>query len=102
MSEWREPEWRIPRKGEVVKDPDGNLGRVFRTEGTLQKRFLWIKDEKDTEIYSGEPAELFKITDSSTASNFQLRRYRLKGYSPGALCSYKGNMKIPLEILEMN
>jgi hypothetical protein len=102
MSEWREPEWRIPRRGEVVRDFDGNLGRVLRSEGTLQKRVLWIQDEKGTEIHSGVESEAFQLVDSQTASDFQHRRYDLMGYRVGALCNYKGNLNIPLEILQMD
>lgn len=102
MSEWREQEWRIPRRGEVVRDSDGNLGRVTRSEGTLQKRRLWISDEKGTEIYSGEDAENFSLVDTKISSDFQHRRYNLMGYEVGKLCSYKGNLNVPLEILQMD
>jgi hypothetical protein len=102
MSEWREQEWRIPRKGEVVRDSDGNLGRVLRSEGTLLKRKLWIADEKGTEIYSEEDAENFQLVDAPTTHDFQLRRYELMGYRVGRICSYKGNTNIPLEILQLD
>ena len=53
MSGWREKEWKLPRKGEVVKDPDGNLGWVLRSEGTLTKRILWIENVKGTRRGAG-------------------------------------------------
>ena len=102
MSEWREKEWKLPRKGDVVKDPDGNLGRVLRSEGTLTKRNLWIVDVKGTEIYSGEPAEMFQVVDNSIASDFHEERYKLKGFKVGALCSYRQDSNIPLEILQVD
>jgi hypothetical protein len=102
MSEWREQEWRIPRKEEVVKDPDGKLGRVTHTEGTLMKRRLWVENHNGTEMYSGEDAELFQVADLHTTSDFHHLRYNLKGYRVGSLCSYKGDPRIPLEILQMD
>lgn len=102
MSNWREKEWKLPRKGDVVKDPDGNLGRVLRSEGTLTKRNLWIVDVKGTEIYSGEPAEMFEVVENSTASDFHIERYHIKGFKVGALCSYKQDSGIPLEILQLD
>jgi hypothetical protein len=102
MSSWREKEWKLPRKGEVVKDPDGNIGRVLRSEGTLTKRILWIEDVKGTEIHSGEPAEMFEKIENEIASEFHLKRYDLKGYKVGAICSYRHDKDIPLEILQMD
>jgi hypothetical protein len=102
MSDWREKEWKLPRKGDVVKDPDGNLGRVLRSEGTLTKRNLWIVDLKDCEIYSNEPAEMFEVVDNIIASDFHKERYGLKGFKVGALCSYKQDSDIPLEILQLD
>lgn len=102
MSEWREPTWRIPRRGEIVKDREGLLGRVLKSEGTLDKRTLWVEDVKGTEIYSNEPAELFEAMDVETTGKFQTERYNLKGFKIGALCSYKGDTDVPLEILQMD
>jgi hypothetical protein len=102
MSSWREKEWKLPRKGEVVKDPDGNLGWVLRSEGTLTKRILWIEDVKGCEIYSGEPAEMFECVENQIASDFHKERYSLKGFRIGALCSYRGDRDVPLEILQMD
>ena len=102
MSGWREKEWKLPRKGEVVKDPDGNLGWVLRSEGTLTKRILWIENVKGTEIYSGEPSEMFECVENQIASDFHKERYSLKGFHVGALCSYRNDSDIPLEILQLD
>jgi hypothetical protein len=102
MSEWQEPVWRIPRKEEIVKNNESILGRVTRSEGTIQKRNLWIEDINGLEIHSGEPAELFETVDGKTTIDFQIERHKLKGYFVGAICSYKGNTDIPLEILSVN
>lgn len=101
MSSWREPEWKLPRKGDVVKDLDGRLGLVTRTEGPLNKKNLWISDEKGTEIYSEEPSEQFQTVENVVADVFHKTRYKLMGFEIGALCSYK-DTDIPLEILQMD
>lgn len=104
MSEtnWLQHEWRIPRKGEVVKDPDGNLGRVLRSEGTFTRRILWVLDVNGEEMYAGEPAEMFQLVDLPTENKFQIDRYNAAGYKIGALCSFKKKPNTPLEILQMD
>ena len=102
MGEWREQEWRIPRKNEVVKDQEGVLGRVLYSDGTLTKRKLWISDEKGTEIYSGVEAENFVVVDVPTTSDFQHRRFNLMGYKVGSLCTFRGNENIPLQVMQMD
>lgn len=102
MSDWREPEWRMPRRGDVVKDPEGVLGRVLKSEGTLQKRRLWVENVEGTEIYSNEEAENFQLTGQETTNDFHRRRFERMGYILGALCCFKGNPNVPLEILQMD
>ena len=102
MGEWREQEWRLPRKNEVVKDQEGVLGRVLHSEGTLTKRKLWVLDEKGTEIYSGVEAENFIVVDVPTTSDFQHRRFNLIGYKVGSLCTFRGNENIPLQVMQMD
>ena len=102
MSSWREKEWKIPRKGEVVKDPDGNLGWVLRTEGTLTERYVWVEDVKGTEIYTKVPSEIFERMDNQVSSDFHKERYMLKGYKPGAICSFRGNTEVPLLIIQLD
>lgn len=102
MSSWVEKEWRVPRKSEVVKDIDGNLGWVFKTEGPLNSKKIWVWNENDVEIYTAEDSQNFEIVDQATASAFQVRRYNNKGYLVGALCCYKGNPDVPLQILQMD
>lgn len=102
MSDWKEPEWRIARKGEVVTDTEGNLGRVTKTEGTLTKRRLWIENVHGTEIYTGEDAEHFQTVSLETTNAFQTERFNLMGYQIGSLCCFRGDMNVPLEILQMD
>jgi hypothetical protein len=105
MSSWSEPEWKLPRKGDVVKGVegiDGVIGRVVRSAGTMTDRNIWIEDVNGIEIFSDEPGEQFARVDKETTIKFQLERLRLKGFYVGALCSYKGNLEIPLEIVQMD
>jgi hypothetical protein len=102
MSSWVEKEWRVPRKSEVVRDFDGNLGWVFKTEGPLNSKKIWVWNENDVEIYSEEDSHNFEIVDSVTAASFQAKRYDIKGYRVGALCCYRGNPNVPLQILQMD
>jgi hypothetical protein len=102
MSSWVEKEWRVPRKSEVVRDIDGNLGWVFKTEGPLNSKKIWVWNENDVEIYTAEDSQNFEIADHDTSAAFQKRRYNNKGYRIGALCCYKGNANIPLQILQMD
>lgn len=102
MSSWVEKEWRAPRKSEVVKDIDGNLGWVFRTEGPLTSKKIWVWNENDVEIHTAEDSRNFEIVDIETSSEFQKRRYDKKGYRVGALCCYKGNPNVPLQILQVD
>ncbi len=101
MSSWREPEWKLPRKGDVVKDLDGRVGLVIRTDGPLNKKNVWIVDEKGTEIYSDEPFEQFQVVENPVADLFHRARYKLMGFEVGALCSFR-DADIPLEILQMD
>jgi len=100
MSSWRETEWKMPRKGEVVTDPDGNIGVVLRSQGTFTERTVWVVDVKGDEMYANMPSEMFSRTDKQTTLDFHLKRLDLKGLRVGALCSYK-NMDIPLQIIQM-
>lgn len=101
-TKWLQHEWRIPRKGEVVKDPDGNLGRVLRSEGTFTRRILWVLDVNGEEMYAGEPAEMFQLVDIHTESKFQIDRYNVQGYRIGAVCGFKKKSNTPLEIVQMD
>lgn len=101
MPEWKLKEWRIPKRGEVVKDPDGILGFVVRSEGTFVKRKVWIENIHGTLIHSGEEAECFELIDYGLAIEFHKERYRLKGFSIGVICNYKNDQNLPLEIIQM-
>lgn len=100
MSKWREKEWRIPRKGEVVKDTDGNLGIVTRSQGTFTQRSLYVSNVSGTEIYTNEPAEGFSVVELDVAKNFHIEKLALKGFSEGALCTLV-NDDVPLEIIHI-
>jgi len=100
MSKWREQEWKLPRRGDVIKDFDGNIALVVRVEGPINGKKLWATDEKRTEIFSEEPVSQFQIVDNKVASKFHENRYKIMGFEVGALCSYK-NTEIPLEILQV-
>jgi hypothetical protein len=100
-SSWLQNEWKIPRRGEVVRDPDGVLGRVLRSEGTFTKRFIWVLNIDGEEMYAREPAEMFQRVDIDTERKFQLERYSKIGYREGALCSFNKKPNVPLEILQM-
>lgn len=101
MSEWREKEWRIPRKGEVVRDHDGNLGIVTGSLGTLTKRKLWVSNVNDTEIHTEEDAELFNVVGLDVAKNFHIQRLDKKGFREGSLCMFKNSTEIPLEVIHI-
>lgn len=101
MSKWREKEWRIPRKGEVVKDTEGTLGIVTRTEGTLVKRNLWVSNVSGTEMYTDSPAELFNLADLHTSKQFHIDRLKLKGFHEGCICQFKDKDDIPLELIHI-
>lgn len=101
MSEWREREWRIARKGEVVRDLDGNIGKVTKTTGTLETRFLWVENLQGTEIYSGEDSRNFFVLPGEETTEFNLKKLDLLGFKNGALCSYQGNLNVPLEIVHL-
>lgn len=101
MSGWREKEWRIPRKGDVVKDHDGNLGIVTGSLGTLTKRRLWVSNVNDTEIHTDEYAELFNIVELDVAKKFHIQRLDIKGFREGSLCMFKNSTEIPLEVIHI-
>ncbi len=99
---WGEKEQRLPRRLEVVKNIDGSIGIVSKLSGTLLNKNLWVCNEYGEEIFSDETAENFILVDQDEAFKFQTRRFEILGYKVGNLCSYKGNLDIPLEILQMN
>ena len=99
MSSWREKEWRIARKGEVVRDIEGNLGIVTGSLGTLTKRTLCVSNINGTEMYTNEDSEFFVVVDIAEAKKFHIKRLALKGLSEGVLCMFNDNEYIPLEIV---
>ena len=99
---WLEPEWKIPRSGDIVKSPDNVLGKVVKIEGTMLKRQLWINDVNGLEIYSGEDAEDFMKVSLDDAKMFEIERHGILGYKVGTICKYKNNSSIPLEIIKMD
>lgn len=100
--DWKEKKWRIPKRHDVVKDPDGNLGVVTRSQGSLKKRQLWVSNVNGTEIYTEEDAEFFIHADPATSRNFHTERLKLKGFYIGSLCSFRNNENIPLEIVQLD
>jgi len=98
---WQEKSWKIPRRGEVVRDPDGFLGLVIRSEGTLKQRNLWVTDIKGEEMASGEDATLFTLVSLEEAEEFHHKRLDFLGYRPGNICLFKKDTDAPLEIIAM-
>lgn len=98
---WAQKEWRAPRVGEVVSDPDGNIGRVFNVHGELTDKYIWVEDVHGKEIYSGEAASLFTLCETPDIEKFQFLRYSLKGFEIGTICAFKGDLDVPLEIISM-
>ena len=99
MGPWSEKEWRNPKRGEVVRDEDGNLGVVTLTQGDLNKRRLWVSNVSGTEIHTGAESEKFDLVDRHVTRKFHLERMSIKGLKEGALCSFNGNLDVPLEIM---
>jgi len=102
MSSWREKEWKPLRKGEVVRDHDGNIGYVTEINGSLDQKTVCISNVNETEIHRDEPMSDFYSVEEIVASEFHTQRYALKGFYIGSLCSYKGDREIPLEIVYMS
>ncbi len=96
---WLEKEWRLPRINDVVRDVNGSLGNVTRVEGSLETKFVWVENHDDNEIYSEEPARAFEIVDPSQASDYFREKFHRKGFRKGAVCSFRGNRDLPLEIV---
>jgi hypothetical protein len=101
MSNWREREWRMPRKGDVVKDHEGNLGAVVKTTGSLTKRTVCVINYDETEVWTDEPAELFFPLDSEEAKQFHIERLKRKGLDIGSLCSFEDDVDVPLQIVHI-
>jgi hypothetical protein len=102
MKSWAEKEWRIPRKGEVVRDLDGNLGWVVRSQGSLVERSVWINNENDVEIHTCVDSKNFTLVDVEENKKFHLRRHANKGFVIGALCSFKSDLNVPLKIVQLD
>jgi len=102
MSAWREKEWRMPLKGELVKDPEGNVGIITRTTGTISKKRVWVNDVHDIEIYTDAPSEYFTIVDVEELKKFQLERLSLKyNIQVGSICYLRADFNNPLEIIHL-
>ena len=101
MSKWREKQWRIPYKDEVVRDSDGNIGIVTGSMGNLVKRRLWINNVNGTEIYSDADAELFMVVSLDESKKFNVDRLKALGFRENCLCSFRNNNDVPLELLHV-
>lgn len=101
MTKWREREWRIPRRGDIVRDHDGNLGLVISSTGTLTKRTISVTDVNGTETHTNEEAEAFFVINLDESKKFHIQRLEHKGLHIGALCSFNGNYDVPLEIIDI-
>jgi hypothetical protein len=100
MNPWREKDWRIPLKGELVKDKDGIVGIVTRTIGTVSKRHVWVNDIHDNEIHDGAPSEHFEILDVTELKKFQLQRLENKhNISVGTICYLYNDVNLPFKII---
>jgi hypothetical protein len=99
---WLEKEWRLPRKNDVVTDENSVLGSVTRVEGSLNEKFVWVENSDGNEIHSEAPATLFDIVDHTIAKSFFLEKFEKQGYRKGAICTFKENENLPLEIVELD
>lgn len=97
---WQEKGWRIPKRGEVVKDENNVKGIVTEANGILDKKMLWVNDVKGVELHSNSPAELFTIVSIEETRAFHLEMLCLKGYFPGAYCT-PTTSDIPLQIVSI-
>ena len=98
---WEESERRVPRDRDIVKHIDGSIGIVKKTTGSLYKKFLTVDDFTGSEIYADEDANLFYVLDKQGFIDFHTKQYDYIGYRVGALCSFKKNFNIPLEIVKL-
>ena len=98
---WEEKERKVPNKGDIVKHIDGSIGIVIHSSGTLYNKLLTVEDYMGTEMYADEDANLFYVLDKDSFFDFHLKRFNHIGYKVGALCSFKNNLDIPLEIVKL-
>lgn len=101
MNPWREKDLRIPLKGELVRDPDGIIGIITRTTGTVSKRHVWVNDVHDNLIHEDAPSESFTLLDVDELKKFQLERLsNTKNIKVGRIC-YLNDINSPFEILHL-
>jgi hypothetical protein len=96
--EWTIREWRTAKRGEIVRHDSGVLGRVVDVRGIIGKKTLCVVDEKDSEIYTEEPAELFWVESQEVSREFHIRRFRAKRLGENQICSVEGAPHLPVMI----
>lgn len=99
---WLEKEWRLPRKNDVVADENLVLGSVTRIEGSLDQKFIWVENSDGSEIHAEAPVALFEVVDIQVAKTFYLEKFKKQGYHKGAICTFRENENMPLEIVELD
>lgn len=95
---WVLPEWRNPRKGDVVRDLEGSLCLVVKSQGDLRRRKVWAVNESGVEVYTDADPEGFTFCTVEETRDFNLNFFRSKNLSEGKVCSVKGYENVPMFI----
>jgi hypothetical protein len=78
------------------------LGSVTRIEGSLEQKFIWVENSDGNEIYTEAPVNLFEVVDHQIAKAFVFQKFEKQGYRKGAICTFRENENVPLEIVELD
>jgi len=101
LTNWGKKEKSAIYVDEVVYDPDYKLGRVSYVTNVLGSKRIWIEDEFGNEIYENQEHKHFFKAPYEETNNFHIRRLAHKGYHVGTICAYRGDVNVPLEIIQM-
>jgi hypothetical protein len=99
--DWTIREDRIPRRKDVVIDPEGNLGIVVKTSGDFSGRSLYVEDVKGQEVYSGEDSSHFRIANVDQTKKFYLSYKNNLGWIKNRIYTIR-EKDYPLQLVEMD
>lgn len=97
---WKVPEWRVPRRGEVVKDINGSLGFVTDCTNDLRTRKLWISNSAGLEIYTDVKATDFSVASEDDSRIFHSARLESLGFKENRIYYVKESQPLILEKIE--
>ncbi len=93
-------EERYPRTNDIVRCPEGQIGRIKTTVGSFNQRIVTVEDIHRVEIYTNQPVDSFTVVSTQVAKKFYMDQLALNGFIPGKICLLREDENFPMQIIE--